>query len=125
MKVFRKTKPWSILSGAFSFLLCLLLIVTYFCNTYAAMINSFLNIPTSVVVKNENANEDTEYYKSRFSNGAALSKWQQELCEQIQGEGSVLVMNNNSALPVEKGIGVTTFGRSSSDIIYVSASDKM
>ena len=118
MKVFRKTKPWSILSGVFSFLLCLLLIVTYFCNTYAAMINVFLNIPTSIVVKNEDANEDTEYYKSRFSNGATLSKWQQELCEQIQGEGSVLVMNNNAALPVEKGIGVTTFGRSSADIIY-------
>ena len=82
------------------------------------MINGYLNTPTKIMVKDENSTEDTEYYKSKFSNGDELTKWQQELCEQIQGEGSVLVMNNNSALPVKKGIGVTTFGRSSADIIY-------
>ena len=117
MKIIRNTRLWSILTGVLSFLLCILLIATYFGNTYATMVNNFLNVTTSVTIKDENADEDTEYYKSNFSDSEALSQWQKELCEQIQGEGSVLVMNNG-ALPVDKGIGVTTFGRASADIIY-------
>lgn len=118
MKIIRNTRLWSILTGVFSFLLCIFLIGTYFGITYATMVNNFLNVSTTVTIKDENADEDTEYYKSQFSSSDELSKWQKELCEQIQGEGSVLIMNNNDALPVEKGVGVTTFGRSSADIIY-------
>lgn len=118
MRIIRNTRLWSILTGVFSFLLCILLIATYFGVTYDTMVNNFLNVSTSVTIKDENANEDTEYYKSQYEDSDELSAWQKALCEQIQGEGSVLVMNNNHALPVEKGIGVTMFGRSSADIIY-------
>ncbi|MDE7373325.1 MAG: glycoside hydrolase family 3 C-terminal domain-containing protein, partial [Clostridia bacterium] len=87
------------------------------------MINKELGINTSVVIKGDSENEDTEYYKSGFlkadgtRDDEALTKWQKELCEQLQGEGSVLV-TNNGALPLSKGLGVTCFGRSSADIIY-------
>ena len=117
MKIIRNTRLWSILTGVFSFLLCILLVGTHFADSYASMINKELGISTSVVIKNEDTDEDTEYYKSNFDSDDELTQWQIELCEQIQGEGSVLVMNNG-ALPVAKGIGVTTFGRSSADIIY-------
>ena len=117
MKIIRKTRLWSILTGIFSFLFCILMIGTYFGNQYSSAINDALNINPSKVIKDENSNEDTQYYKSRFDDQDKLSKWQKELCEQIQGEGSVLV-KNNGALPVNKGIGVTTFGRSSVDTIY-------
>lgn len=117
MKIIRNTRLWSILTGVFSFLLCILLVGTHFADSYASMINKELGISTSVVIKNEDTDEDTEYYKSNFDSDEELTQWQIELCEQIQGEGSVLVMNNG-ALPVAKGIGVTTFGRSSADIIY-------
>ena len=117
MKIIRNTRLWSILTGVFSFLLCILLVGTHFADSYASMINKELGISTSVVIKNEDTDEDTEYYKSNFDSDDELTQWQIALCEQIQGEGSVLVMNNG-ALPVAKGIGVTTFGRSSADIIY-------
>ena len=118
MRIIRNTRLWSILTGVFSFLLCVLLIASYFAVTYETLVNSFLGVTTSVIIKDENVDEDTEYYKSQFDSSEELAKWQKELCEQIQGEGSVLVMNNDDALPVEKGIGVTMFGRSSSDVIY-------
>ncbi len=117
MRIIRNTRLWSILTGVFSFLLCILLTGTYFADSYASMINKEFGISTSVVVKNEDSDENTEYFKSNFADDEQLTSWQIELCEQIQGEGSVLVMNNG-ALPVKKGVGVTAFGRSSADIIY-------
>jgi beta-glucosidase len=88
------------------------------------MINKELGIATSKVVQGDDEDEDTNYYKSAYLksdgtlDGDALTAWQKALCEQIQGEGTVLVTNNNSALPVAKGTSVTCFGRSSADIIY-------
>ena len=117
MKIIRNTRLWSILAGVCCILLCIVLVGTHFANSYASMINKQFGISTSVVIKNEDTDEDTEYYKSNFESDEELTQWQIELCEQIQGEGSVLVMNNG-ALPVDKGIGVTAFGRSSADIIY-------
>ncbi len=119
----RNKRVWSVMTGVFSFLLAILLVLTHFGNSYASMINKELGLTTTKVVTNENSNEDTEYYKSDFLNAdgtrndAALTAWQKALCEQIQGEGSVLV-ENNGALPVAKGTSVTCFGRSSVDIIY-------
>lgn len=116
-------KLWSILTGVFSFLLTILLTGTFFANSYASMINKELGISTNKVIRDENSNEDTQYYKSDFLkadgtlDGDKLTAWQKQLCEQIQGEGSVLVENKN-ALPLAKGSSVTCFGRSSSDIIY-------
>lgn len=121
--MFQKTKLWSILTGVFSFLMTILLVGTFFATSYASMINKELGISTNKVIKNENSDEDTDYYKSDFLkadgtlDGDALTAWQKALCEQIQGEGSVLV-ENNGALPVAKGTSVTCFGRSSADIIY-------
>lgn len=112
-----KGKQWPVCSGVFSFLLCLLMVGTHFATTYANMINTELNIQTDVIKKDSSNTEDTDYFKTRFADDQQLHDWQQALCEQIQGEGSVLV-KNNGALPVDKGIGVTMFGRSSVDIIY-------
>ena len=118
MKIIRNTRLWSILTGVFSFLLCILLVGTHFADSYASMINKELGISTSVVIKNEDTDEDTEYYKSNFDSDDELTQWQIELCEQIQGEGSVLVMNNG-ALPVAKGIGVTYGYGKKEDILSV------
>jgi beta-glucosidase len=100
--------------------MCILLIGTYFATTYSSMINIQLNISTTKVVKGEESDEeDTTYYKSNYSSDDALTAWQKALCEQIQGEGTVLVTNKNNALPVTASTtGVTCFGRSSADIIY-------
>ncbi|MBO4989175.1 MAG: glycoside hydrolase family 3 protein [Clostridia bacterium] len=117
-------KPWAIMTGVFSFLLTLALTGTYFANSYASMINKELNISSSKVIHDENVDEDTEYFKSDFLkadgtlDGDKLTAWQKALCEQIQGEGSVLVENKDKALPLTKGASVTCFGRSSADIIY-------
>lgn len=121
--ILRNKKLWSILTGASSFLFTVMLTGSYFATSYASMINKQLGVSSSKVVKDEKANEDTAYYKSDFLkedgtlDGDRLTKWQKELCEQIQGEGSVLVENKN-ALPLKSGASITCFGRASSDIIY-------
>lgn len=115
--IIRNKTVWSVLTGVLAFLFALLMVGTFFAVSYASMINKELGVSSSIVVKDENSNEDTNYYKSKFANNDELTKWQVELCEQIQGEGSVLV-ENNGALPADKGTSVTCFGRSSADIIY-------
>ena len=115
--IIRNKTLWSILTGVLAFLFALLMVGTFFAVSYASMINKELGVSSSKVVKDESSTEDTNYYKSKFSSDEELTKWQVELCEQIQGEGSVLV-ENNGALPVNKGTSVTCFGRSSADIIY-------
>ncbi|MBR1812711.1 MAG: glycoside hydrolase family 3 protein [Lachnospiraceae bacterium] len=118
----KKTKLWTALAGACSILLCLVLVGNHFATSYASMINKQLGVSSTRVVVDENA-ETLMFYETSFKDAdgnrddEALTAWQKALCEQIQGEGSVL-LTNHDALPLEKGLGITAFGRSSSDIIY-------
>ncbi len=122
--ILKKTKPFGILTGVFSTALTILIVGTSIANSYASMINKQFGIASSKIVKGEGGNEDTNYYKSDYLkadgtlDGDALTKWQKELCEQIQGEGTVLVENKSKALPLKSGAGITCFGRSSADVIY-------
>ncbi len=122
--ILKKQKPFGILAGVFSTALTLMIVGTSVANSYASMINKELGIATSKIVKGEGGDTDTNYYKSDYLkadgtlDGDALTKWQVELCEQIQGEGTVLVENKSKALPLSKGAGITCFGRSSADVIY-------
>ena len=74
-------------------------------------INTYLGTSSYEKVENENAeNEDTQYYKSKYSNINDLIKDTDELIEKVAGEGSVLLKNENGALPLAQGTKVSTFG---------------
>lgn len=119
----KKTKLWTALTGVFSLLLTIVLVIGYFGNSYATMINKVLGVTSSRIIDNEGGSEDSQYYKSDYlkedgtRDDDALTEAQKALCEQIQGEGAVLVKNDGT-LPVAKGVGVSCFGRASVDLIY-------
>jgi len=99
-------------------------------NHFQAVINVALNSPTYKIIKGEETGEDLQYYKSAFSTGevdsngkqiidrGALTEYGKELVAQVASEGSVLLMNNNDALPLEKGAKVTLFSQSSARLVY-------
>ena len=118
----KRTKLLALLTSISCILLTIVLVGSYFTAAYAMMINKELGIVTTSVVTDDPSKNAT-YYASSFlkedgtRDDDALTAWQKALCEQIQGEGSVL-LTNNGALPMEKGMGVTVFGRGAVDTIY-------
>ena len=118
----QRTKLLALLTSISCTLLTIVLVGSYFTAAYAMMINKELGIVTTSVVTDDPSKNAT-YYASSFlkedgtRDDDALTAWQKALCEQIQGEGSVL-LTNNGALPMKKGLGVTVFGRGAVDTIY-------
>ncbi len=77
-----------------------------------------------IVIKNaEHANElDTNYYKSDYVSGEELLTASQKLAEKVEGEGIVLLKNENKTLPLSQDeMSVSLFGRTSVDPIYTGA----
>ncbi len=118
----KRTKLLALLTGICCLLLTIVMVGSSFTAAYAMMINKELGIVTTSVVTDD-PEQNSNYYTTSFlkedgtRDDEALSAWQKALCEQIQGEGTVLLANNG-VLPMEKGLGVTVFGRGSVDTIY-------
>ena len=94
-------------------------------NKNSAAINSYFDIlPYKLVDTDENEKKNTEYFKSSFvtKNGnyddAALWDYDLRVAQQIVNEGSVLLWNNNKALPLSKGSSVSLFGNTSVNMVY-------
>lgn len=118
----KRGKIWRGLTSTFALLLTVMLFVTNIALSYSGSINSYLNISTTELVSN--SDEDTEYYKSSYGE---LSDENLELllidsyqeCVDEQEEGSVLLKNDNNALPLaEDERSVTLFGHASVDPVY-------
>ena len=66
----------------------------------APQINSFLKTPTIKTTVTEGLNEDTQYYKSAYTDLATLMADGRAMGEVAMGEGVVLLKNDNNALPL-------------------------
>lgn len=85
----------------------------------SAAINGFLNVDTSMVLPAEDGDiVDTEYFKSVFNSVAEVKANGADLARQIVAEGSVLLKNENDALPLSEGSNVSLFSTSSVDLVY-------
>ena len=94
-------------------------------NQKSAAINSYFDIlPYKIVDDEEGGKKNTEYFKSSFvtKNGnyddASLWDYDLRVTQQIVNEGSVLLWNNNNALPLQKGAAVSLFGNTSVNMVY-------
>lgn len=86
-------------------------LTTTITNANAGAINSFLGTSNFEKVDVEGSEqENTEYYKSAYTDINDLIKDTDELIEQVAGEGAVLLKNKNNALPLASGTKVSTFG---------------
>lgn len=97
--------------------------------TYAGIINNVLGISTSKVVVNEDSAEDLFYYDQRFGTDitnkqAALNVEMAVAAENISQaeEGTVLLKNENGALPLTSGSRVTVFGNGSYNTLGTASS---
>ncbi len=109
---------WGVLAGVGVVLTGALAFGTNYALSASTVINTYLNTPTSQVVKGDDEGVDTEYFKSAFESEEDLIAHEQGIAEQVEAEGAVLLMNNNDALPLAKGDKVSAVSHSSVDIVY-------
>lgn len=95
-KVFRGLMT---LSGS---LLALIIGASSLANVKASFINNRLGTSNYETVKNENSTQDGIWFDSEFTNLKDLVTAKEELAIQISAEGSVLLKNENNALPLNK-----------------------
>lgn len=124
-----------ILTIVFVTLLSVIVIANTIAGNFSSTINRALGTKTTKIVKNENDDTDTAYFKSDYSTNTydpvtlepiyeqegidRLKKDAEDACLEIEGEGLVL-LKNNGALPLNKGSRVSLFGQGSVNFNYSS-----
>ena len=84
-----------------------------------ADVNQILGTSSYEIVQNEGAEEtDTQYFKQKTRSIDEFMQQKLDIIEQVTDEGTVLLKNENSALPLEAGARVTLFGRASYNSVY-------
>lgn len=86
-------------------------------NNYAAMISMALGQST---VKNEGGS-NPQYYESAYSTEDAMAFQAEEMCQELEREGMVLLKNENNALPLKQEAKVSLLGQNSVDLVYGGA----
>ena len=95
-------------------LLVMTAIATSYTNTRSAFINARLGTSSMKLVETGDTTVDNYHFKSEFGSLAELIAAKEALATQISAEGSVLLKNENNALPMDPGTeGVTIWGHNS------------
>lgn len=58
------------------------------------------------------------YYESDYEDETSLVNAEEELCQEIEEEGIVLLRNENEVLPLAEGSKISVFGQNSVDMVY-------
>ena len=84
-----------------------------------ADVNQILGTSSYEIVQNEGAEEtDTRYFKQKTRSIDEFMQQKLDIIEQVTDEGTVLLKNENSALPLAAGARVTLFGKASYNSVY-------
>ena len=119
-KAYKKVKRkhillWKILAFLMALLLVVLtpatMVVSMFDNTMALFTGG-----TFWELKNED--ENAIYYDGDFETEEERVAYGYEVVKQVEAEGAVLLMNENNALPLEKGSNVSCFSNNSVNLVY-------
>ncbi len=109
----RKNRFWRGFSVITASLLTFSIGVGTICEAWSENIDQNIGTTSSVIRTEDTTLEGTYTFTSDYSTTEELVTAHQELNEQLQEEGSVLLKNNNSALPLAEGSKVTLFGSGS------------
>ena len=110
----RSTGLWRGLTAIFASLLALVVGAQSIVQANASFINGQLGITNyKIVDKSDGEKTDSIYYKSEFSSLADLVEAKNALAEEIASEGTVLLKNNDQALPIDTAETVTLWGLNS------------
>ena len=112
-KLFSK-KLWLVLSVVLCTLMSVLLIANSVISVYYVQIDGFLGIKRSEIVGYD---ENAIYYNAKYDTKQEVVERSAEICEQLEGEGLVLMKNENNALPLDgDNVKVSLFGNGSVNI---------
>lgn len=119
----KKVRLFRGLTSLMAVLLVAALFATQTAIVYTGTLNSYLGTTTSEIVDNSDGTEDLIYYKSEFGdyNAENLQTLIQATYDEAvleQEEGSVLLKNDNGALPLTSGSRVTLFGHAVVQPVY-------
>lgn len=105
---------WTISSAVLAVLLVIVIIGGTVANNYASIINMVLGTESTKII----GDEGKIYFEADYTNSADQASAAEELCELVEANGAVLLMNENQALPMAQGSKVTLLGKGSVDFIY-------
>ncbi len=109
-KSFRK---WRGLSAITASLLSIAVGGLVIVDANAAFINSRLGTTNIKLVETGDGTQDTNYFKSEFTSVSDLIDVKEALAQEIASEGTVLLKNNENALPISTTDKVTVWGMNS------------
>ena len=115
----RKKKIREVLSVVLATLLVIIIGGRDIALAQSAAINFALGIGGSEIERSDDA--AYEYYPSEFASYADLSAEWARVAEQVEGEGIVLLKNNNNALPLDPSEGISTFLTGSTKFNYATS----
>lgn len=119
----KRNRMWHGLTTVFSVLLVVMLGVSSAAETLETRINSMLGTTSTKTVTIDNDEEvNSLYYESQFSTPEELIAYQEEFNRLIVNEGTVLLKNENDALPLGTDVNVTMFGIGGVSPIYSGSS---
>lgn len=105
--------------GCFTGILMVLIVVAIIManvatTIYGQSVTMFLGSQTHKV----EGGDGTIYYPSDYEDDTELVAAEEELCQEIEEEGIVLLKNENDVLPLKKGSKISVFGQDSVDLVY-------
>lgn len=117
MKLLRRQKRnlWIILTCIFAVLFIAFTIGTSIALKYETVINVFFDTENSKT--SGSSSGDTEYFKSAYATSKEVQAANVAICEEVEAEGAVLLLNRNNALPLDKGSKITGLGKATVQLV--------
>lgn len=113
---FNKPTLWRSLAALSGVLLVLSIGGKVVTQDWAAYINKFLNISNTKIVDSNEKEENPIHYESSYNSYTEVMNAAREVAKTVEAEGTVLMTNNNNALPLAKNSKVTFFGYNQVDL---------
>lgn len=66
----------------------------------------------------ENPDPHAQYFQNDFDTVEEMTEYGLDVCRRVEAEGAALLMNDNGALPLAEGTGVSCFSTSSVNLVY-------
>ena len=104
---------YMVLTIVMAVLFAVFIAATIVCNMFAPAVHIFFNTETSTT----SGEKGEDFFKKDASSASEQMEKAQDVVERIGAEGSVLLMNESSALPLAEGAKVTLLGKTSADLI--------
>lgn len=119
-KAYKKAKrkavrPWSILTCLSAPLAIIMAVATFFISMFDNTMSIFVG---GTFFELENEDPHAIYFKSDYDSAEEMVAAGEALCKLVEAEGAALLLNNNHALPLEKGSKVSLFSNNSVNIVY-------